>query len=317
MHILSDRPALYLLGGILGFLLLATLVTIILKRRASSERMQSTLENVVERIEAWWLIYGVFVLAFLGGRIGLILLFGMISFLALREFVTITPTSIGDHKTLWLIFFLILPLQYLLLVISWYGLFTILIPVYAGVLLPIFTTLAGETARYFERTAKIQWGLMVCVYGISHAPALLNLSIPGYQGQTGKLLLFFVLVVEISDVCQYIWGKCYGKRKVLPSISPNKTWEGFLGGTLTASLVGMACWWTTPFSPFQAFLMSAIVTLIGFGGDLTMSTIKRDLGVKDYSAAIPGHGGILDRIDSLCFAAPVFFHLTRYFWVMK
>ena len=158
---------------------------------------------------------------------------------------------------------------------------------YAFTLLPILTTLAGDSENFLGRT-------------------LLSLPIPGYKGQNGKLLLFFVVVVEISDVFQYIWGKCLGKKKIIPKISPNKTWEGFVGGIMSASFVGMGLWWTTPLSPLQALVMSFIITLVGFGGEITMSAIKRDLGVKDYSTLIPGHGGILDRIASLCFAAPIF-----------
>lgn len=314
MSLLSDSSARLLMGGIFGFLLIATCTSAILKSRLSGEILQRTLDNVMQRILAWWLIFGLYLAAALNGKIGLLLLFGGISLLALREFITITPTTRGDHKALELIFFLVLPAQYYLIGIGWYGLFTILIPVYTFVLLPILTTLSGEVHKYFERMAKIQWGLMVGVYCVSHVPAILNLAISGYEGRNGTLVLFFILIVELSDVFQFIWGKCCGKRKILPKISPNKTWEGFLGGVLTASAVGMACWWATPFSPMPAFMMSLMITMLGFGGDVTMSAIKRDLGVKDYSSALPGHGGIMDRIDSLCFAAPIFFHITRFFW---
>jgi phosphatidate cytidylyltransferase len=157
---------------------------------------------------------------------------------------------------------------------------------------------------------------MICVYCVSHAPALLTLEIPGFEGQNGKLLFYFVLVVQASDVLQYIWGKLLGKHKIAPSVSPNKTWEGFLGGVATATLLGTALWWATPFTPWQAAGMSLAITLMGFVGGLVMSAIKRDRGVKDYGTLIQGHGGVMDRIDSLCFSAPVFFHLTRYFFTL-
>jgi phosphatidate cytidylyltransferase len=158
---------------------------------------------------------------------------------------------------------------------------------------------------------------MVCVYCISYAPALLTLNIPGYQRQDAKLLLFLVIVVQLSDVFQYIWGKLLGKRKIAPSISPNKTWEGFVGGVATAVALGTALWWMTPFSPLQALLLSLAVALMGFAGGLTMSAIKRDRGVKDFGSAIEGHGGILDRMDSICFSAPLFFHLARWIFVFE
>jgi phosphatidate cytidylyltransferase len=154
---------------------------------------------------------------------------------------------------------------------------------------------------------------MVCVYCVSHAPALMTLRIPGFEGENGKLLFYFVLIVQASDVLQYIWGKILGRHKIAPTISPSKTWEGFLGGVATATLLGTALWWATPFMPWQATGMSLVITLMGFVGGLVMSAIKRDRGVKDYGTLIEGHGGVMDRIDSLCFSAPVFFHLTRYF----
>jgi phosphatidate cytidylyltransferase len=155
---------------------------------------------------------------------------------------------------------------------------------------------------------------MICAFCLSHAPALLILDIPGFAGRNAQLLLYLVLVDQMSDVLQYVWGKLAGKNKIAPSVSPNKTWEGFLGGVATATLLGAALWWATPFTPLQAAGMSLVITLLGFAGGLVMSAIKRDAGVKDFGAVIEGHGGILDRIDSLCFAAPIFFHLVRYFF---
>ncbi len=256
----------------------------------------------------------VFGAAMATGGIGSIIMFGLTSFLALREFITLTPTRRGDHRALFWVFFIITPLQYWLLWVNWYGLFIILIPVYAFLFIPVRSAIAGDCEHFLERTAKIQWALMICVYCVSHAPALLSLRIPGYECQNGKLLFFFVLVVQISDVLQYVWGKTMGKRKIAPVVSPNKTWAGFIGGITCATLIGTALWWATPFTPRQAAGMSLAICLMGFAGGLTMSAIKRDRGVKDFGNLIEGHGGVLDRIDSVCFAAPVFFHLTRYYF---
>jgi phosphatidate cytidylyltransferase len=155
---------------------------------------------------------------------------------------------------------------------------------------------------------------MICVYFVSYAPALLLLDVPGRAGQNGKLLYFLVCVTQLSDVLQYVFGKCFGRHKIAPNISPNKTVEGFIGGILGAVLIGTGLWWITPFSWWQAALMAFTIALMGFFGGLVMSAIKRDRGVKDYGTTIPGHGGILDRIDSLCFAAPVFFHIARFYF---
>jgi phosphatidate cytidylyltransferase len=317
MNVFADVQIRYLFGGILAFLTAATLIGLALKNRHHDEKSRMTLDNMLTRIKAWWIICAVFIGALSGGEIGILALFGGVSFFAFREFISVTSTKNGDHRTLWAIFFIIIPLQYCLIGMRRYDLFSTVIPVYAFIVLPIVTTLSGEHQQYLGRIAKIQWGMMTCVYCVSAAPAILSLEVSGYQGHNVKMLLFLILLVELSDVFQDVWGKCAGKRKILPTISPNKTWEGFLGGTLTASALGTALWWVTPFQPIQAFAISLGITLIGFGGNIIMSAIKRDLGIKDYGSFIPGHGGILDKIGSLCFAAPVFFHITRYFFVVR
>lgn len=309
---MNDPEALWLIGGTVALLIIATVIGQILKARSPKENR--TIANLTARINAWWAMIVIFGLALALGRIGTVVLFALMSFLALREFITLTPSKRGDHRALFWAFFILLPIQYFLIAKQWYAMFTIFIPVYAYLLIPIRSVMAGDTERFLERTAKIQWGLMVCVYFVSYAPALLTLKIPGYENQNLKLLFFFAAVVQLSDVLQYVVGKIFGRRPVAARVSPNKTLEGFLGGILASSLVGMGLWWATPFTPVAAFGMSLAITLMGFFGGLTMSAIKRDRGVKDYGELLPGHGGMMDRIDSLCFAAPIFFHLTRYFY---
>jgi phosphatidate cytidylyltransferase len=312
--IIKDRELLLMVGSALALLIVASVIGFILKKKGGSESQRRVVENLVSRTNAWWIMVGVFVSALLMGPIALAVLFALLSFMALREFITLTPTRRGDHRALFWAFFVILPVHYLILASQWYGLFSIFIPVYAFLFMPLRTALAGETESFLERTAKVQWGLMICVYCASHAPALMMLQIPGYEGENAKLLFFFVFIVQLSDVLQYVWGKTLGKTPIVPQLSPNKTWAGFMGGILSTTAVGAALWWATPFQPWQAALMAFAIVLMGFAGGLVMSAIKRDRGVKDYGASIPGHGGVMDRIDSLCYAAPVFFHLTRYFF---
>lgn len=314
MSLKLDRETYWLVGGVIALLVVSSIVGWILSRRCTSEKGKATVQNLNARIRAWWVMVVVFVLAMATGGVGCVILFGFVSFLALREFITLTPTRIGDHRTLFWVFFLIIPLQYWLIAAGWYGLFTILIPVYAFLFVPLRSAMAGDCQQFLERTAKIQWGLMICVYCVSHAPAIVFLKIPGYEGQNGKLLFYFVLVVQISDVLQYVWGKTCGRHQIAPHVSPNKTWEGFVGGIASATAIGAALWWATPFTPWRSAGMALAITLMGFAGGLVMSAIKRDRGVKDYGNLIEGHGGVMDRIDSICFAAPVFFHLTRYFY---
>ena len=254
-------------------------------------------------------------IAFIFGKRGVHVLFFLISFYALREFLSLAYTRRSDHNAMAAAFFIALPVQYFLIWIEWYGLYSIFIPVYAFLVLPILSALAADTKRFLERTAKVQWGLMICVYCISHVPALLTLNIPGYEGRHLLLIAFLVLVVQGSDVLQYIWGKLMGKRKVAPELSPSKTWEGLIGGVLSATALGAALYWITPFNPWQAALIAFTICVMGFFGGLVMSAIKRDRGVKDWGTMIEGHGGMLDRLDSVIFAAPIFFHVIRYWWV--
>ncbi|WP_380179571.1 phosphatidate cytidylyltransferase [Kalamiella sp. sgz302252] len=308
--IIQDKALEILIGGLFGLLLLATLAG---KLLVWFKGRSPVIDNLNARIRAWWVMCIFSVAALCFGPVGSTLLFAAISLLALRECITLTPTRRGDHEALFWCFFIILPVQYLLVATQWYGFFAVFIPVYAFLFIPVRMALAGDSYNFLERSAKIQWSMMAAVYCISHAPALLMLPIAGFENQNIKLLLFLMIVVQISDVLQYVFGKLFGKRPIAPRLSPNKTLEGFVGGIAAATLVGTLLWWATPFTPWQAALISLVITLLGFAGGLCMSAIKRDRGVKDFGAIIEGHGGMMDRIDSLCFAAPIFFHLVR-FW---
>ncbi|MBL8443349.1 MAG: phosphatidate cytidylyltransferase [Zoogloeaceae bacterium] len=303
-----------LFAGIFAVLALASVVGAALKLRVASEAPNASIDNLNARLKAWWVMIGLIALAIWAGDLGVILLFGFISFQSLREFVSLTHTRRGDHRALIWSFYVFLPLQYILVANHWYGLFAILIPVYAFLLLPISASLGADTTRFLERAAKVQWGLMICVYCISHVPALLTLEIEGYAGANALLIVFLVLTVQSSDVFQYVWGKLLGKRKLAPAISPSKTLEGLIGGVVSATLVGAALWWITPFTPLQAGLIALLINIMGFFGGFVLSAIKRDRNVKDWGSMIEGHGGMLDRVDSISFSAPIFFHIVRYWW---
>jgi phosphatidate cytidylyltransferase len=271
--------------------------------------------NLNARIKAWWGMVALLGATFWIGKPGVILLFAFISFQSLREFISVTYTRRSDHGALVWSFFFFLPAQYALIAIDWYGMFSIFIPVYAFLLLPISETLGADTTRFFERAAKVQWGLMICVYCLSHVPALLTLSIPEFEGRNLQLITFLVLIVQSSDVFQYVWGKLLGRHKLAPEISPSKTVEGLISGIATSTAVGAALWWITPFTPWQAGLIALCINIFGFFGGLVLSAIKRDRGLKDWGSMIEGHGGMLDRVDSISFSAPIFFHIVRYWWV--
>ncbi|HEY5819598.1 MAG TPA: phosphatidate cytidylyltransferase [Mesorhizobium sp.] len=302
-----------LIGGLILVLTVASTVAGLLRWRAGAT---PTLTNLTDRINAWWVMVVVLTIAFLFGMNGLVVLFALISFASLREFVTLTYTRRSDHWILLGMFGIVIPFQYWLVWTEWYGLFTIFIPVYCFLLMPAFTALHGDTESFLERIAAQQWAVMISVYCVSHVPALLSLNIPGFEGRKLLLVAFLMITVQGSDVLQYIFGKLFGRRKVAPNVSPSKTWEGLIGGLGSASLLGAALWWLTPFTPVQAGLVAFMAGSMGFLGGLVASAIKRDQGVKDWGHLIEGHGGMLDRADSLVFSAPIFFHTVRYFWTV-
>ncbi|PSH69060.1 phosphatidate cytidylyltransferase [Phyllobacterium brassicacearum] len=306
----------WLFLGLLAVLTVASTIATVLnwKSTRKGDALPSTLVNLNSRIKAWWIMVAAISIAFLFGKGGVILLFAFVSFAALREYVTLTHTRRGDHWILLGMFLVIIPVQYYLLWIDWYGLFAIFVPVYCFLAMPALTAISGDTARFLERVSEQQWGIMLSVYCISHVPALLTLAIPGFAGKGLLLIAFLIATVQGSDVLQYVFGKLFGKHKVAPKISPSKTWEGLIGGIISASLLGAVLFWLTPFTPLQAGLMAALSCVMGFFGGLVASAIKRDRGVKDWGHMIEGHGGMLDRADSLVFAAPIFFHMVRYFW---
>ncbi|KIT16635.1 phosphatidate cytidylyltransferase [Jannaschia aquimarina] len=299
-----------LFGGLFLVLIVASVVTDYIAPRIDAE----TLANLRDRLRAWWAMIGILAVAFLLGRAGLIILFAFCSFAVLREFFTLVDRTRADHYALFGSFALALPIQYAAIWIEWYGFYSIYIPVYAFLLAPVLSVLRGQTEGFLARVSQVQWGLMIAVFCISHVPALLSLDIPGFEGRQILLVAFLLLVVQSSDVLQYVWGKTLGRTKLAPQVSPSKTWEGLIGGVLSASVIGALLHGLTPFGPVAAFGMAFLAAIMGAFGGLVLSAIKRDRGVKDWGHGIAGHGGFLDRLDGVAFAAPVFFHLTRYAW---
>lgn len=301
-----------LFGGLFGVLVVAGGVSGSLSARPGID--PDLVANLSDRIRAWWGMIGILAVAFLFGTAGLVVLFAFCSFAALREFLTLVDRTRSDHWALFGAFFLVLPVQYLAIWMEWYGFYTVFIPVYAFLGAPILAVLRGETQGFLNRVAQMQWALMICVFCISHVPALLFLEIPGFKGRALLLVAFLLLVVQASDVLQYVWGKLMGRTKLAPRVSPSKTWEGLVGGILSAALLGVLLHGLTPFSPLVAGLMALVAAVMGAFGGLVLSAAKRDRGVKDWGHGIVGHGGFLDRLDGVAFAAPIFFHLTRFFW---
>ena len=388
---MNDPYTIALLGGVLLVLALVSAIVYFLRKRRDIGIDVAVLDTFRSRIHAWWLLFGMLVGAFLLGNVMTVLLFGLISFWALREYITLTPTRRADNSTLFWVFFLCTPLQFILVAIdpAWftrffivppYMVFAIFIPAYTFLIIPAAIAVSGDAKHFLERIAKIQVGLLICVYSFSFAPALLTMHFPTPETthevagimsgglvdnalqaatdtvtssnltepdnsdtgtatttelanepvnaiapvppqtpinhQTGRalrLLFFFVLIVQAGDAFQYLWSHIPHRHVVAPSINSSRTWEGVFGGAATNAIFATSIWGVTPFPEWwQAAVGGLIVSFMGFAGNLTMSAIKRDRGVDDFGNLIEGHNGVLDRIDSLCFAAPVFYHFV---WV--
>lgn len=391
-----DHRAILLIAGILLLLVGATAAVSCLRRYRDYGIDISILDTCRSRIQAWWVFFGLLTCALLLGTVATVVFFFVISFWALREYITLTPTRPADHRTLFFVFFIWTPLQFLLVGINdeWfanvfgissYQVYSVLIPVYAFLILPAAIAISGDSNHFLERVAKIQVGLVICVYSLSFAPALLTTTIPNERRETPVtspifsggvedlafnlpvqekpqeetqnaekpsetelaadtdtgteseinetpsvpnrkplrkrmtadhlcLLFFFIFIVQMSDIFQYLWSQFFRRGVIAKSINMNKTWGGIIAGALSTALLAMGLWYFTPFPKWwQPLTIGFVVSLMGFAGSITLSAVKRDRGVADYGHLIEGHDGVLDRIDSLCFAAPVFFHLVWLF----
>jgi phosphatidate cytidylyltransferase len=264
-----------------------------------------------------WLMATVFWLAWAAGDTVATVLFALVGFFALREFITLSPTRRGDHKSLVLAFFVVLPIQFALVINRRFDLVTVFIPVYVFLLIPVVSALSGDPQRFLERNAKLQWGIMVCVYGISHVPALLLLKFPGYTGKNAFLVFFLVFVVQSCMVVQHLVNRRWPRAPIAPEVSSTFNWVGWLIAVVVGSLIGGLMSALTPFGPAQGVAMAFIACVAGTLGHFVMKALKRDRGITNWGSegrSVTGASGLLDRVDALCFAAPVFFHSVRWYF---
>lgn len=264
------------------------------------------------RIRSWWIMVAILFLVLTFSKTTAIVFFGFLSFLTLKEFLSIVPTRQADRRVIFWAY-LSIPLQYYWVSMGWYGMFIIFIPVYVFLLLPMRMILIGETQGFIHSAGVLHWAVMLTVFAISHIAYLLTLPVLNAEAGNIGMVLFLLMMTEFNDVCQYIWGKLLGKHKIIPKVSPNKTWEGFLGGLITSiAAAGYIAPFLTSLAFEQGLIAGGLIALAGFVGDVVISAVKRDLHIKDSGSLIPGHGGILDRLDSLIYTAPLFFHFLHY-----
>jgi len=304
------RPnVVWTMGGVVALLALASAGAALFRKL----RPDKDCRELVDRIRTWWVIVTVFIGVLFICKGAALVFFAFVSYLALKEYLSLIPTRRADRRVLFWAY-LAIPLQYWWIHAAWYGMFIIFIPVYMFLFLPTRMILKGETEGFLRAAGTLHWGLMTTVFSLSHVAFLLVLPPAGNPAAGGEgLVCYLVCLTELNDIAQYFWGKTFGRRKVVPTVSPNKSWAGLIGGvTTTVALAFVTAPFLTPLSRPLAVCAGLIIGLGGFLGDITVSAVKRDVGIKDASGFLPGHGGILDRVDSLTFTAPLFFHFLRY-----
>ncbi|MEC7701117.1 MAG: phosphatidate cytidylyltransferase [Pseudomonadota bacterium] len=306
-----DNPVHLGLAIVIGLLMAASFIVFLLQKL----NQNGDYKELSDRVKSWWVMVGVFSIALLSSPIISVIFFGLLSFLAFKEYISVIPLRKADRRVLFWAY-LTIPIQYVLVASNQYGLFIVFIPVWVFFLLPFRLILAKQTEGFLQSVSAISWGLMITVFAVSHAAMLMQFPVTKDHIAGGAgLILFLAILNQGNDVAQYVWGKLLGKNKIVPDVSPNKTWEGFLGGVGTTMVMSVLLYsFLTPFSFIFALFIGAMLALTGFIGDVTFSAMKRDLKIKDAGALIPGHGGILDRIDSLSLSAPLFFHIVRFFY---
>lgn len=296
------------MASVLGLLVVGTCIRLIL----AAKNPTTDYTELRQRIRSWWWMVGLLFAVLALGHTAAVFFFAFLSFLALKEFLSIVPTRHADRRVIFWAY-LSIPVHYYWVHESWYGMFIIFIPVYVFLFLPMRMVLIGETQGFIKNAALLHWAVMLTVYCISHIAYLLGLESANLDAGSIGLVLFLLFTTQFNDVCQYIWGKMLGRHKIIPKVSPNKTWEGFLGGFATITLVsGWVAPFLTPLTMLQGFGAGALISAAGFIGDVVLSSVKRDLHLKDSSQLIPGHGGLLDRMDSLLYTSPLFFHYVYY-----
>ena len=315
----ADQQVALLFVTLFGCLLLASAAAALLVLRDSNPAQAQRLQRFQRELRAVWVAAAVFWAAWIAGPAGATSLFGLVSFLALREYITLLKTRRSDHRSLLLAFFIVLPIQYLLLGKRSFDLFSVFIPVYMFLALPVVSALAGDPERFLERNAKIQWGIMVCIYGLSHAPALVLLDFPKHSGRGAFLLFFLVMVVACAQIVQGVAARRLRRRPVARHIDRYFSYRAWGLGAAAAALLGAALFWITPFRAPQALVMAAIAAAAGTLGEFVMSALKKDAGVRFWgnTSSVTGAVGLLDRVAPLCFAAPVFFHSVRWYFQLK
>ena len=299
---------LFILCVVFGVLIICSSIFGIISLKNKSD----SISELVVRTNSWWkMAIGITIVATAPAIIGTIVL-AYVVFVALREMLSIIPLRTAD-RTVLVASYIAIPIQFYLAYKNYYYLFQIFIPLVMFISVSVILVLTGETNRIGRSMAIIPTTLMLTVYMPSHMVLLYHVSVPGFTVGAGGLIIFLIMITAFNDIFQFTWGKLLGKRKILPKISPNKTWVGFIGGVFTSGVLGGALSFLTPLDYINCFYIGLSLSIIGFIGDSIISAVKRDLKIKDTDDLIPGHGGAMDRLDSIVLTTPTFYYLLIFF----
>jgi phosphatidate cytidylyltransferase len=296
------------LGGIVALLVLATVGVFVFNRLAPDNGV----DELTPRLRSWWVMVATFSAAMTISRTASLIFLALISFLALKEYLSLVTVRRADRFiALWA--YLAIPVQYYWLFGGYHDMALLFVPLYALLFCSGGMVFAGGPGGYLRSVGTVNWGLMITVFALGHLGFLVVLPDAGNPaGGSAGLLMYLVFLTQSGDVVQFIAGKSLGRNKVVPRVSPNKTWEGLIAGLVsTVILAVVLAPWLTPLDHREGLLAGLLIGLAAFVGDVTISAMKRDLGVKDTGTLLPGHGGVLDRVDSLIFAAPLFYHFVH------
>ena len=297
------------IGGIFAVLILITAIFYAVRVTKGSGKL---INELIERTLSWWMILVGFTVTIFFSRFFATIALGFLAFVAFRELTSRLNLRLSDRRTLFLCYCAI-PFQFFVAYIEWYGMFIIFIPIIMFLVLAMRSVAQGDVKGITASLGIIHWSAMLTIFSLSHMAYMLSLpEVPGFTAGNGAIVLWLVLITEANDIFQFTWGKTFGKHKIIPSVSPNKTVEGFVGGLISTVLLGYGLSFLLPIDGAKSALLAGLLAFTGFMGDVTVSAIKRDLGIKDMGSSIPGHGGVMDRIDSLAFNSLVCFHLLRY-----
>ena len=280
--------------------------------RATSPEQGRRLAIANSRVRlGWWLIV-IFTVAWWWGLASLVVIFAIFSFFLLREFIALTPIKHTDHWVLVIAFYIAIPVQYALVYFNLSQVFTLFIPIYRVLVLPVVAALSHDTDRYLERVAKVQWGLMICVFCVSHAPAIVNLDFESHKTSGQLMLLFFLIITFLADLFSVLASSALGGKAL--ALNPNKTVKGITVGCLLAVVAGIALYWLTPFSILQTAIFAIAIVSACAMGDFVINSVKRSLGARSWEGELYIGRGILERFAPLTFSAPVFYHFTLLFY---